>query len=382
MRQTGWTLVVTGRRKARVAALSPKQSPNGCLGQLSPYLAMPGQYFGEVNMKEDLTYVGIDIAKERVDVAIRPSGWSWSLPYDDTEMEELVRQLQEVMPAAIILEATSGVELPLAAALAAASLPVAVVNPRQVRDFAKSTGQLAKTDRLDARVLAHFGGAVRPLVRPLRDADTQVLGAVRPRRRQVTEISVAEKNRMSRAVPEVRPRIQAHIAWLEQELKDLEGDLRGSIRSGPVWREKDELLRSVPGVGEQVSVTLLAEPRELGTLGRKQIAALVRVAPFSRDSGPRRGKRAVWGGRARARAALYMRALVASRWNPVVRDFYQRRQAEEAGPDGLYAEAADHTQLLGEDRRALEPGSQNPLTFKTAVFAGLRHPNGPLCRRH
>ena len=173
-----------------------------------------------------------------MDVAIRPSGRSWSLPYDDTEMEELVRQLQEVMPAAIILEATSGVELPLAAALAAASLPVAVVNPRQVRDLAKSTGQLAKTDRLDARVLAHFGEAVRPLVRPLRDADTQVLGAVRPRRRQVTEISVAEKNRMSRAIPEVRPRIRAHITWLEQELKDLEGDLRGSIRSSTVWGKR------------------------------------------------------------------------------------------------------------------------------------------------
>ena len=182
-------------------------------------------------MKEELTYVGIDIAKERVDVAIRPSGRSWSLPYDDMEMEELVRQLQEVTPAAVILEATGGIELPLAAALAAASLPVAVVNPRQVRDFAKSTGQLAKTDRLDARVLAHFGEAVRPPIRPLRDADTQILGAVLARRKQVTAILVAEKNRMSRAIPEVRPRIQGHITWLEQELKDLDGDLRGSIRS-------------------------------------------------------------------------------------------------------------------------------------------------------
>ena len=275
-------------------------------------------------MKEELTYVGIDIAKEWVDVAIRPSGRSWSLPYDDTEMEELVRQLQEVMPAAVILEATGGIELPLAAALVAASLPVAVVNPRQVRDFAKSTGQLAKTDRLDARVLAHFGEAVRPPIRPLRDADTQVLGAVLARRKQVSAILVAEKNRMSRAIPEVRPRIQAHITWLGQELKDLDGDLRESVLSSPVWRKKDELLRSVPGVGEQVSVTLLAELPELGTLGRKQIAALVGVAPFSRDSGPHRGKRAVWGGRAPVRAALYMGALVASRWNPVIRDFYQR----------------------------------------------------------
>ena len=244
-----------------------------------------------------------------------------SLPYDDTEMEELVRQLQEVMPVAVILEATGGIELPLAAALAAASLPVAVVNPRQVRDFAKSTGQLAKTDRLDARVLAHFGEAVRPPLRPLRDADTQILGAVLARRKQVAAILAAEKNRLSRAIPEVRPQIQAHITWLKQELKDLDGDLRESIRGSPVWREKDQLLRSVPGVGEQVSVTLLAELPELGTLGRKQIAALVGVAPFSRDSGPHRGKCAVWGGRARVRAALYMGALVASRWNPVIRDF-------------------------------------------------------------
>ena len=260
-------------------------------------------------MDQELTYVGIDIAKERMDVAIRPSGRSWSLPYAETEMQELVGQLQELMPTAVILEATGSIELPLAAA----SMPVAVVNPRQVRDFAKSTGQLAKTDRLDARVLAHFGEAVRPIVRPLRDADTQLLAAVLARRKQVTAILVAEKNRLSRAIPEVRPRIQAHITWLEQELKDLDGDLRESVLGSPVWREKDELLRIVPGVGEQVSVTLLAELPELGTLNRKQIAALVGVAPFSRDSGPHRGKRTVWGGRARVRAALYM-----GRWWPAV----------------------------------------------------------------
>ena len=275
-------------------------------------------------MQEELTYVGIDIAKERVDVAIRPSGRSWSLPYDEAEVRELVGQLQDLMPAAVILEATGGIELPLAAALGAASLPVAVVNPRQVRDFAKSTGQLAKTDRLDARILAHFGEAVRPLIRPLRDADTQVLGAVLARRKQVTAILVAEKNTLSRAIPEVRPRVQAHITWLERELNDLDGDLRESVLNSPVRREKDELLRSVPGVGEQLSVTLLAELPELGTLDRKQIAALVGVAPLSQDSGPHRGKRTVWRGRARVRAALYMGALVASRWNPVVRDFYQR----------------------------------------------------------
>ena len=209
-------------------------------------------------------------------------------------------------------------------ALAAAALPVVVVNPRQVRDFAKSTGQLAKTDRLDAQVLAHFGEAVRPPMRPLRDDDTQALGAVLARRKQVVSILVAEKHRLSRAVPEFHPRIEAHVSWLKQELDDLDIDLRQKIEHSPVWREKDDLLRSVPGVGPQVSLTMLAYLPELGTLNRKQIAALVGVAPFNRDSGPHRGKRSVWGGRATVRSTLYMSALVASRCNPVLRDFYQR----------------------------------------------------------
>ena len=199
-----------------------------------------------------------------------------------------------------------------------------MVNPRQVRDFAKSTGQLAKTDRLDARILAHFGEAVRPTVRPLRDAESQVLSATLSRRRQIVEMLTAEKNRLGRAIPEVCNRIQAHITWLKEELKDLDAELRRAVQSSPVWREKDELLRSVPGVGQQVSITLLADLPELGTLGRKQITALVGVAPFSRDSGPHRGKRSVWGGRARVRGALYMGALVAARWNPVIRGFYHR----------------------------------------------------------
>ena len=199
-----------------------------------------------------------------------------------------------------------------------------MVNPSQVRDFAKSTGQLAKTDRLDARVLAHFGEAVRPPIRPLRDGETRILSAVLARRRQVSSIITAEKNRLSRAISEVSPRIQEHISWLEQELADLDGDLRRTVRNSPVWRERDQLLRSVPGVGQQLSMTLLADLPELGTLSRKQIAALVGVAPFNRDSGPHRGKRTVWGGRARVRTVLYMGPLVASRWNPVIRDFYQR----------------------------------------------------------
>ena len=275
-------------------------------------------------MSQEPTYVGIDVAKDQVDVAVRPTGKSWIVKYDEAGVDSLVVQLNSLKPVAVITESTGGLELPLVAALAAASLPVAVVNPRQVRDFAKSTGQLAKTDRLDAQVLAHFGEAVRPPMRPLRDADTQKLGSVLTRRRQVMDILVAERNRLGRATDEVRPRIEAHISWLKQELSDLDTDLRQRIHSSPVWREKDDLLRSVPGVGQQISLTLLAHLPELGELNRKQIAALVGVAPFNRDSGPHRGKRSVWGGRARVRAALYMGALVASRRNPVLKEFYHR----------------------------------------------------------
>jgi len=246
-------------------------------------------------MKPEPPYIGIDVSKDRVDVAVGPTGQSWSVPYEEEEVEKLVARLHVLEPAGVILEATGGLELALVAALAAASLPVVVVNPRQVRDFAKSTGQLAKNDRLDAQVLAHFGEAIHPPMRPLRDADTQVFGAMLARRRQVVAILVAENNRLGRSLREVRPRIEAHISWLEQELSELDGELRQTILSSPVWREKDQLLRTVPGVGKQVSMTLLADLPELGSLGRKQIAALVGVAPFSRDSGRHRGRRTTWG---------------------------------------------------------------------------------------
>ena len=219
-----------------------------------------------------------------------------------------------------LLEATGGLELPLVAAPAAAALPVVVVNPRQVRDFARATGTLAKTDALDAGVLAHFADAIRPEVRPLKDAETQVLNSLTARRHQVMTMLVSEKNRLGTAISPraVSPRIEAHIAWLEQELSDLDKGLRQTLRRSPVWREKDDLLRTVPGVGPQLSLTLLAHLPELGTLDRKQIAALVGVAPYNRDRGTLRGKRAVWGGRSRVRAVLYMGALVASRHNPAI----------------------------------------------------------------
>ena len=276
-------------------------------------------------MEQEAIYVGIDVAKAQVDVAVRPTDDRWEVSNNEAEVRRLVSRLKTLEPAMVLLEASGGLELPLVAALAAEAVPVVVVNPRQVRDFARATGKLAKTDALDAAVLAHFAEAVRPPVRPLRDAETQVLNSLAARRHQVMSMLVSENNRLSAATTlAVRPRIEAHIAWLERELDDLDKHLRQTLRQSPVWREKDDLLRTVPGVGEQLSLTLLAYLPELGTLDRRQIAALVGVAPFNRDSGTLRGKRTVWGGRARVRAALYMGALTASRFNPIIRDFYQR----------------------------------------------------------
>ena len=295
-------------------------------------------------MEGEARFVGIDVSKAQLDVAVRPTGKRWTLPYDQTGIEGLIPQIADMEPALVLLEATGGLELPLVAALAAAALPVVVVNPRQVRDFAKATGTLAKTDTLDAGVLAHFADAVRPEVRPLKDAETQVLNSLTARRRQVMTMLVSEKNRLGTAIGAVSPRIEAHIAWLEQELSDLDKGLRQTLRRSPVWREKDDLLRTVPGVGEQISLTLLANLPELGTLNRRQIAALVGVAPYNRDSGALRGKRAVWGGRSWVRAVLYMGALVASRHNPAIGDFYQRLLA--AGKPKKVALVASMRKLL------------------------------------
>ena len=275
-------------------------------------------------MEPEATYVGIDIAKAQLDVAVRPTNDRWALPHHATGIQHLVARLQTLAPVLVVLEATGGLELPVVAALATAALPVVVVNPRQVRNFARAIGQLAKTDALDAAILAHFAATVRPPVRPLRDAETQALTALATRRHQVQTMLVAERNRLGTATAGVRPHIAAHIAWLEQQLAALDQQLRQTLRQSPVWRAKDDLLRSVPGVGAQVSLTLLAYLPELGTLDRRQIAALVGVAPFNRDSGTLRGKRTVWGGRARVRATLYMGALVATRYNPAIRAFYQR----------------------------------------------------------
>lgn len=275
-------------------------------------------------MSERLVFVGIDVSKDNLDIAVRPIGEHWSRPNDETGIGEVVRRLRELGPALVVLEATGDLEMPLAASLAAARLHLAVVNPRQVRDFAKATGKLAKTDSLDASMLALFAERVRPTPRPLPDAQSRKLNALVARRRQVVEMLTAEKNRLGTALPQVRPGLMAHIAWLERELEELDEELRRTLRESPLWQEKEDLLRGVPGVGPILTLTLLAELPELGTLNRKQIAALVGVAPFNCDSGTLRGKRMVWGGRATVRAALYMATMAAIRCNQAIKAFYLR----------------------------------------------------------
>jgi len=269
-------------------------------------------------------FIGIDVARDSLEIALRPTGERWQLGNDANGITALLGRLRALNPVLIVLEATGGLELPVLAALGSAGLPVVAVNPRQVRDFAKAVGKLAKTDAIDAQVLAHFADAVRPPVRPLADAATQALAALITRRRQLVEMLTAEENRLRTAPAPVRADIQEHIAWLRKRLKGVDQEPKQAIRSSSLWREQENLLRSVPGVGPVVSATLLADLPELGTLGRKQIAALVGLAPLNRDSGAMRGKRTIWGGRATVRAALYMGALVGSRCNPVLRALYTR----------------------------------------------------------
>jgi transposase len=247
-------------------------------------------------------------------------------------IEELVERLGKIGPQLVVMEATGGFEVPAAGALAAAEIPVVIANPRQVRDFAKSTGQLAKTDAIDAHVLALFAERVKPEVRALPDEDARALDAVVKRRRQIIDMITAEINRLGFALPTVKKGIKKHIRWLERQLDEVDSDLDGLIRNSPVWQAKSDLLRDVPGVGPNLARTLIAELPELGRLSNKQIAALVGVAPLARDSGLFRGKRRVWGGRATVRSALYMSILSATKWNPVIRVFYQRLRAQGKPP--------------------------------------------------
>jgi len=277
-----------------------------------------------MNVKSEELFIGIDICKTRLDVADNANSLPWSVANNDSGIASLVERLHTLHPALIVMEATGGLETLLYAALTTAGLPAVVMNPRQVRDFAKALGTLAKTDALDARILARFGAAIQPTVRPMKDATTQELTALVTRRRQLLAMSTAEKTRLLQAAKWIRKDIKAHIASLEIRLKTIEGHIAAIIKKTPGWKEKDSLLRSVPGVGNVLAMNLLSSLTELGTLNRREIATLVGVAPLNRDSGNFRGNRRVWGGRAQVRAALYMAALSASRFNPVIKPFYQR----------------------------------------------------------
>ncbi len=280
-------------------------------------------------MPEQPNWIGIDVSKAELEGVVRPSGTRWQVRHDAAGIDALVERCVALAPERIVLEATGGFELDVAAALAAKQLPVVVVNPRQVRDFARATGQLAKTDRLDAAVLAHFGEAINPDVRTLPDATARALSMLVGRRRQLQDMLLAEQQRLlSAAVQDapqpLRDELSEHIAWLRRRLQQVDDELNQQMRSRPVWRERENLLRRIGGIGPIVSATLLSQLPELGQLDRKAVAKLVGVAPLNRDSGTLKGVRHSWGGRAAVRAVLYMAALVATRHNPQIRTFYQR----------------------------------------------------------
>lgn len=294
-------------------------------------------------MSEPL-YVGLDVSKQHLDVAFEPARPPLRVSHHDEGITTLVAHLRPLSPALIVLEATGGYETDVATALALAGLPVALVNPRQVRDFARALGRLAKTDALDAAVLALFAARVRPEPRPLPDEAHQALAALVSRRRQLIEMLTAERLRLPLANGPIRRDVQAHIHWLEQRVKDCNKDLRAALKASPLWQATTRLLQSVPGIGPTTAAVLIAELPELGRLTRQQLAALVGVAPLNHDSGQHRGIRTIWGGRAQVRRALYMATLVAARYNPVIRAFYRRLLA--AGKPKLVALVAAMRKLL------------------------------------
>ena len=270
------------------------------------------------------SFVGIDVSKASLEVAIWERDEFWGFTNDDEGIQELYKHLKQFQPNLIILEASGGLERKVAAHLAEEGLPVVIVNPTRVRNFAKASGQYAKTDEIDAKVIAHFGQAVRPQVRGIRDRAQEHLSALLTRRRQVVRMLTAEKNRMSSAPADAQESIQRHKVWLEEELDDLDEQLRQIIEEDPEYKQKSALLQTVPGVGPVTATTLVSELPELGSVNRQVIAALVGVAPMNRDSGRMRGRRRVFGGRAAVRTALYMAVLSAIKWNPRIKEFYER----------------------------------------------------------
>jgi transposase len=271
------------------------------------------------------SFIGIDVSKKLLEVAVHQSNYHLCYPNQPQKLPTLIAELVSLRPARIVLEATGGLERALLQALRAASLPVVVVNPRQVRDFAKALGHLAKTDRLDARVLAHFGAALRPPVRPLKAEQETELDALVGRRNQLSDMLTQEKNRRaSAATKATREDIEEHLEWLKERIKEIDEKLKEQLECSAIWKQKDEILQSVKGIGFVTSLSLLADCPELGQLNRHQIAKLIGVAPLNRDSGQQRGTRHIWGGRAQVRCKLYMATMAAVRFNPVLKSFYQR----------------------------------------------------------
>lgn len=284
------------------------------------------------NIQEEI-FIGIDVSKSSLDVCIVPGEREMHVAYDDKGIDELVAQLDEFVPTLIVIEATGGLEVRIASELVGRGLPVAVINPRQARDFAKATGRLAKTDRVDAGVLAAFAKAIRPQARPIKDADTRALDDMVDRRRQLIGMRVQEVLRLHTAASKpLQKSLKKHIAWLDKQIEEVDRDLNNRLRESDVWRAKDDLLKSIPGVGAVTTRTLLAKCPELGRLNRREIAALIGVAPLANDSGTHRGKRYIWGGRAEVRAVLYMAAVSAIRCNPVIKAFADRLKATGKAP--------------------------------------------------
>jgi transposase len=284
---------------------------------------------GEQFLSKRKNNIGIDVSKQLLEVAVHESDFRYRCPNQASAFAELLAELIALRPARIVVEATGGLEKPIVAALYAAGLPVVVINPRQVRAFAKAIGQLAKTDRLDAAVLAHFAAAIKPPLRPLKSKEEQELEALMGRRGQLVDMLVAEKNRRNSASSEaVRETIKEHIDWLEERIAELDEQLQARLVTSTEWQNKDAILQSVPGIGPVVSFSLLAELPELGTLNRQRISKLVGVAPLNCDSGQQRGVRHIFGGRARVRSMLYMATFTATRFNPVIKEFYRRLLAK------------------------------------------------------
>ena len=289
-------------------------------------------------------FIGIDVSKEALDVHTLPDGNALQFANDPDGIKAICKKFSKLRPNLIIIEATGGLQIPVATALGLKKFPVVVINPRQARDFARAKGRLAKTDKIDAEILAFFGKQMEPEVRPLKDEQAQELSALMSRRNQLIRMLVMEKNRFSRAYGSVRNDIEKNIGWLEERLSEIDTHLGKIVRASPIWRERDNLLRSVPGVGDVLSRALLSNLPELGTLNRRAIAALVGVAPLNCDSGKHRGRRRVWGGRSDVRSVLYMAVLSAKKYNPVIRDFYNR--LKEAGKPHKVAAVASMRKLI------------------------------------